>query len=193
MTGARRQAVFLDRDGTLNESTLVEGIPRPPASLNDLRIFPDVAAACRQLKAAGLVLIGVTNQPDIARRATSSEIVAQLNEAVARHLGLDRILMCPHDDRDRCTCRKPLPGLLQQGSRELNIDLARSVMVGDSWRDVEAGRRAGCATVLIDHGYHGHGQHVPGVPPDLSVHSLREAVPWILDFVNVDLQPVESG
>ncbi len=185
-TGA---AVFLDRDGTLNESTLRGGIPRPPASIDGLRLLPGVAAACSQLIGAGLTLICITNQPDVARGATPRAVVDALNAELLDRLPLTRILVCPHDDADDCACRKPQPGMLRLGARELGIDLARSVMVGDSWRDVEAGHRAGCATVWIDHGYHAQQQ----VAADLTVRSLEEAVPWILDFVTVKLRAVPRG
>jgi D-glycero-D-manno-heptose 1,7-bisphosphate phosphatase len=171
-------AVFLDRDGTLNESTVVDGVSRPPTSVENLRFLPGASSACRALQTAGLLLICVTNQPDIARGSTSSATVAALNDEVRRQLALDLVLTCPHDDGDGCRCRKPEPGLLLQGAREFGADLSRSVIVGDSWRDVEAGRRAGCATVLIERDHGGDGV----AAPDLRVRGLMEAVSWILEF-----------
>jgi D-glycero-D-manno-heptose 1,7-bisphosphate phosphatase len=171
-------AVFLDRDGTLNEPTVVDGVSRPPTSVENLRLVPGASSACLALRAAGLLLICATNQPDIARGSTSPATVDALNDEVRRQLSLDRVLTCPHDDRHGCECRKPAPGLLLQGALEFGVDLSRSVMVGDSWRDVEAGRRAGCATVLIERGHSG----AVVTAPDLRVTGLSAAVSWILEF-----------
>ena len=106
------------------------------------------------------------------------EVVEALNRALAARLPIDDFRVCPHDDPDRCGCRKPAPGLLTEAASEHGIDLEASVMIGDRWRDVEAGQRAGCATVFIDSGYP---ERPPEEPPDLTVRSLEEAVPWILE------------
>jgi D-glycero-D-manno-heptose 1,7-bisphosphate phosphatase len=171
-----RAAAFLDRDGVLNELRLVDGQPRPPAGVGDLVVAPGAAAACARLHEAGLLLVVVTNQPDVARGRVDLATVDAINGELRRRLPLDDLLVCPHDDGDACACRKPLPGLLRQAADRWGIDLPRSVMVGDRWRDIEAGRRAGCATVHVDHGYH---ERRPAAP-DLVVRSLAEAVPWIL-------------
>ena len=144
-------AVFLDRDGVLNRAVVRAGKPYPPVSVPDLEILPDVAPALRRLKAAGYRLVVVTNQPDVARGQQRRDVVEGINAALAERLPVDEIRVCYHDDADGCGCRKPEPGLLLQAPAH---DLGRSVMVGDRWRDVEAGRRAGVrATVLIERGY----------------------------------------
>jgi D-glycero-D-manno-heptose 1,7-bisphosphate phosphatase len=176
---ARVQAVFLDRDGVLNRAVVRGGKPYPPSTLDELEILPGVADACAALRAAGLRLVVVTNQPDISRGTQSSEAVDALNLEVRRRLQLDDIRVCPHDDNDGCDCRKPAPGLLLAAASDWNIALAASVMVGDRWRDIESGRRAGCKTVFIDHGYC---ERRPDAP-DLTVASLPDAVPWILQTV----------
>ena len=177
MKGEMRRAVFLDRDGVLNRAVVREGKPYPPAGLGELQILPDAARALETLKAAGLLLIGVTNQPDVARGTQRREAVEAINAALLTALPLHEILVCYHDDRDGCECRKPRPGLLVQAAARHAIDLPSSFMVGDRWSDIETGRRAGCATVLLDHGYAETG---PGRPPDHTVHSLSEAAAWIL-------------
>ena len=91
---------------------------------------------------------------------------------------LDEFLVCPHDDRDACDCRKPTPGLLLEAQARHGIDLRRSFLVGDRWRDVDAGRAAGCRTVFLDYGYRERG---PSAPPDARVASLAEAVDWIVE------------
>ena len=174
---AARRAVFLDRDGVLNRANVVDGKPLPPASVDELELLPGVEQACRQLHEAGLLLIVVTNQPDVARGTQTMATVEALNRELSSRLPLDEVRVCPHDDADRCQCRKPAPGLLLDAARDWGIDLENSVMVGDRWRDVEAGRRAGCKTVFIDSGY----SERPPEAPDLTVRGLGEAVPWILE------------
>ncbi|HEX4579451.1 MAG TPA: transaldolase [Candidatus Dormibacteraeota bacterium] len=169
-------AVFLDRDGVLVEATEVDGVPTPSTQRGALELRPGVEEACRQLRADGLLLVCVTNQPDIARGTVRVESVNAANAELQARLGLHAILVCPHDDADDCDCRKPRPGLLIRAADTLGIDLARSVMVGDRWRDVEAGRRAGCATIFIDNGYH---ERRPD-HPDITAGGLDEVVPAIL-------------
>jgi D-glycero-D-manno-heptose 1,7-bisphosphate phosphatase len=175
--GHGRRAVFLDRDGVLNRANVVDGKPRPPASVDELELLPGVEQACRQLHEAGLLLIVVTNQPDVARGTQTMATVEGLNRELSSRLPLDEVRVCPHDDADRCQCRKPAPGLLIDAAHDWGIELESSVMVGDRWRDVEAGRRAGCKTVFIDSGY----SERPPEAPDLTVRGLGEAVPWILE------------
>ena len=140
-----------------------------------MELFPDAAEALIRLKAAGYRLVVVTNQPDVARGDQRREVVDAINAALAAQLPLDEVRVCYHDDADRCGCRKPNPGLLLQ---EPTPDLTESVIVGDRWRDIEAGRRAGLrAAVLIDHGY----DESITVEPDVRVRSLGEAVDWILE------------
>jgi D-glycero-D-manno-heptose 1,7-bisphosphate phosphatase len=167
-------AVFLDRDGVLNRAVIRDGKPYPPASLDALEIPGEVDQALARLKAAGYRLVVVTNQPDVARGSVDRGVVESINAALAARLPLDEIRVCYHDDRDGCACRKPLPGLLLQQPAH---DLRRSVMIGDRWRDIEAGRRANVgATVLIERGY----EEQCHVRPDAEVTSLSEAVDWIL-------------
>jgi D-glycero-D-manno-heptose 1,7-bisphosphate phosphatase len=161
----------------LNRARVVDGKPLPPASVKELELLPGVEEACRQLHEAGLLLVVVTNQPDVARGAQTMATVEALNRELSSRLPLDEIRVCAHDDADRCACRKPAPGLLLDAARERGIDLERSFMVGDRWRDVEAGRRAGCKTIFIDSGY----SERPPDAPDLIVRHLGEAVPWILE------------
>lgn len=156
MSGAgskTRPAVFLDRDGVINRVDVRRGIPYPPASLRDLAILPRVPESLRTLRADGYALIVVTNQPDVARGTASLESVARIHARLEASLALDAILTCFHDNADACDCRKPKPGLLLQAAEAFRIDLSSSFMVGDRWRDIEAGRRAGCRTIWIDGGY----------------------------------------
>lgn len=179
MRGQGHKAVFLDRDGVLNRAMIRDGNPYPPDTLAELQILSDAPGALRALSAAGFLLIGVTNQPDVARGTQRREVVEAINAALLATLPLHEILVCYHDDRDGCDCRKPLPGLLLQAAATHAIDLSSSFMIGDRWKDVETGRRAGCATVLIEYGYAetGPDRH----RPDHVVHSLSEAAERILN------------
>jgi D-glycero-D-manno-heptose 1,7-bisphosphate phosphatase len=169
-------AVFLDRDGVINRTFIRDGTPCPPVSLRDLEILPHVPKALSALKAQGYSLVVVTNQPDVARGTASRELVDSIHERLKGELGLDAIFTCFHDDADGCDCRKPKPGLLFRAAHDLGIDLTSSFMVGDRWRDVEAGRRAGCRTFFVDRSY----RETPPSSYDFRVGSLVEASGIIL-------------
>ena len=171
-----RSAVFLDRDGVINRTFVRDGTPYPPVSLRELEILPHVPEALSALKAQGYSLIVVTNQPDVARGTASRELVDSIHERLKGELDLDAIFACFHDDADECDCRKPKPGLLFRAAHDLGIDLTSSFMVGDRWRDVEAGRRAGCRTLFVDCGY----RESASRPCDFRVGSLLEASGIIL-------------
>jgi len=180
---AMRRAVFLDRDGVVNRALLREGKPYAPAALSDLRVLPGVREACRKLREAGFALILITNQPDIARGAIEAGEVAEMHARLRRYLQLDDIRVCPHDDSAQCDCRKPKPGLLLDAAKTWNIDLGASYVVGDRWRDVEAGQRAGCRSLFIDYGYR---ERQPN-GPFLRVRSLSEAANWIVRTLQTGL------
>jgi D-glycero-D-manno-heptose 1,7-bisphosphate phosphatase len=173
------RAVFLDRDGVLNRAVVREGKPYAPRDLSEFEILPGVPEATHQLRRAGFDLIVVTNQPDVVRGKVTRADVEAINARVKSDLGVDEILTCFHDDADACMCRKPRPGFMFQMQDERGIDLSRSFVVGDRWRDIEAGRNAGCRTVFIDHHY------AEPRPLHLADHvcgSLKEAACWILSI-----------
>lgn len=171
-----RPAVFLDRDGVINAASVRDGRPHPPATLDELRILDGVPEACRRLRAAGLLVLVATNQPDIARGATSASDVALINDVLLDQLAIDAVLVCPHDDADGCHCRKPKPGLLLDAADAWGVDLARSTMVGDRWRDIDAGHAAGVSTVFLDRGYLERRPRDYGLRTDELIHAL----PFIL-------------
>ncbi len=172
-----RKAVFFDRDGVLNRAIVYAGKPYPPSSPEELEILPDVPAVLMRLKAAGFTLIVVTNQPDLSRGSQTLDIVEAIHSRLRDALPLDDILVCPHDDRDACDCRKPQPGLLLEAARRHGLELTASFLIGDRWRDIDAGANAGVRTVLIDYGYR---EREPAYPPGARVRSLDEAAAWIL-------------
>jgi D-glycero-D-manno-heptose 1,7-bisphosphate phosphatase len=168
-------AVFLDRDGTINTAAIRDGKPYPPDSIDDLVIVPGASGALLQLRRAGYLMVMVTNQPDVATGRQGRAVVEAINAAIRGQLPLDDIRVCYHLDADACHCRKPKPGMLLDAARDWGIDLSRSFIVGDRWRDVEAGRAAGCRTVLIEAGYEER-----RTVPDFSAQSLVDACEIIL-------------
>lgn len=171
-----RRAVFLDRDGVINRAVVRGGLPYPPGRTEDLEILPGVPEALSRLHDAGFRLVVVTNQPDVVRGTQRREVIDAMHASLAAALPLDDIRVCYHDDPDDCACRKPKPGMLEDAARDAGVDLTRSFMVGDRWRDVDAGRRAGCTTIFVDHNY---AERRPE-RPDATVGSLPEAADWIL-------------
>lgn len=171
-----RRAVFLDRDGVINRAPVRDGLPFSPDAAEALELLPRVGAALSALRAEGYALIIVTNQPDVARGRSTRAAIEQVHARLRRSLPLDAILTCYHDNADACDCRKPRAGLLLRAAAELAIDLSASFMVGDRWRDIEAGRSAGCRTFFVDYGY----LEPRPAQFDYRVESLPEAAAIIL-------------
>jgi len=168
--------VFLDRDGTLNRAFMDNGVSVPPRTEAELEILPGVQAALTDLRSAGFVLIVVTNQPDVARGTMTYATAQRINELFRDRVAVDALLACFHDDGDDCACRKPRPGMLLEGAQQLGVDLAASFVVGDRWRDTEAGRRAGCTSIQI----RSSELSPPGVRPDFWVTDVGEAAEIVL-------------
>jgi D-glycero-D-manno-heptose 1,7-bisphosphate phosphatase len=145
-----RQAVFLDRDGVLNRTvTRADGTFGSPRIAADFVLLPGAVEAVRALRRAGLATVVITNQPDVARAQLDWRELAHMHALLRRSMRLDAILTCTHDDRDHCACRKPRPGMLTRASRGLGIALDRSFLIGDSLKDMAAGRAAGCRTIFV--------------------------------------------
>lgn len=171
-----KRAVFLDRDGVINAAVVREGKPYPPASLAEVRILDDVPQALHLLKTAGLRLAVITNQPDVARGTQQREVVEAINSWLGSQLPLDRFEVCYHDEADACDCRKPKPGLIVCSAQAMGVELATGFLVGDRWRDIEAGKAAGCRSVWIDRGY---AEKQPE-NHDFRATSLLDAAKWIV-------------
>jgi D-glycero-D-manno-heptose 1,7-bisphosphate phosphatase len=177
-----RRAVFLDRDGVLNRAAVVSGKPYPPPDAASMEFYPGAREALLRLKARGLALVCVTNQPDVARGTRTLANVEAMNARVSSELPLDALYACLHDGPDGCGCRKPKPGMLLMAAEEHGLDLSRSFMVGDRAGDVGAGRAAGCVTLFIDRGY---SEPPPDPPADHTVTGLDEAVVTILNLISL--------
>jgi len=181
------RAVFLDRDGVLNRALVRDGKPYPPATLDEFEILPGVVESLRALKEAGLLLIVTTNQPDVGRGFQRREIVDAMHRRLRHELPVDDIKACYEAEGTNCSCFKPKPGMLVEAARERNIELTQSFMVGDRWRDVGAGRAAGCFTIFIDRGYN----EALIDAPDAVCADLLEAAAVILR--HLDSSPSAGG
>lgn len=171
-----RPAVFLDRDGVINRTEVVDGVPRPPESAAAVEVLPGVDDALRALERAGFLIVVVSNQPDVARGRLSLNELAAIQEVLHRRLPIHASYVCAHDTLDGCYCRKPRPGLLFRAAAELAIDLGRSHLVGDRWSDVVAGAAAGCLTYLVAAPYN----LASRCDPDRTVRNLADAAGQIL-------------
>lgn len=184
----RRAAVFIDRDGVLNQliADPASGVPESPLLVADVRLVPGAAAAAARLRAFGFALVCVTNQPAAAKGRCSTADLLAVHDRVLQLLRADGVelagwRMCPHHEQavvpaltGPCRCRKPAPGMLLDAAGELSIDLARSWMVGDTDADMAAGRAAGCRTILIENPDSVH-KRLQATSSDLRAGSLSEA------------------
>jgi len=150
-----RRAVFLDRDGVLVETAVRDNRAYAALTLDEFRLYPEAGAQVARLRAAGLLPIVFTNQPEVARGALAPTTLERMHERLRAGVSVADIFVCPHDDAADCACRKPRPGMLHAGAARWGLDLAACFVIGDRWRDIEAGRRAGCYTVLLDRPYSG--------------------------------------
>jgi D-glycero-D-manno-heptose 1,7-bisphosphate phosphatase len=148
-----RRAVFLDRDGVLVRERLVDGQPMAPTDVCDFHLVPEAAAQVRRLRAAGLACLVFTNQPEVARGLLAPDALEAMHRQLRATVPVDDVYVCPHVDDDGCDCRKPRPGMLTTAAREHGVRLEESFVVGDRWRDIDAGRAVGCYTILLDRPY----------------------------------------
>jgi D-glycero-D-manno-heptose 1,7-bisphosphate phosphatase len=176
---ALNRAVFLDRDGVITRAYVRDGKPFAPTTLEQFQLLPGVVNAIAALKNAGFRVIVVTNQPDVGAGIVAREVVEAMNARIRQECRVDDVRVCYHTEADGCACRKPRPGLLVDAARDWSVDLRRSYMVGDRWRDIGAGLAAGCRTVWIDCHY----AETNAENPDIVVKSLAEASQRILSEV----------
>jgi D-glycero-D-manno-heptose 1,7-bisphosphate phosphatase len=179
MESAMRRAVFLDRDGVVNRSDVREGKPFAPLRVEEFDILPGVSDAVDELKEAGFLVIVTTNQKDIGEGLASMEVLEAMHDKLRDAVAVDDICVCVCGDH--CRRYKPKPGMLLDAARQWGIDLAASIMVGDRWRDVDAGNAANCLTYFIDCGY----DESLNQTPDHTVSDLPEAARHILQALSV--------
>jgi D-glycero-D-manno-heptose 1,7-bisphosphate phosphatase len=164
MTSSQRWAVFLDRDGVLTEAHMRSGVAGSARSISELTILPGAGESTRVLRELGAMVFVVTNQPDVARGLLDEADLLEMNAILVAELDIDGVRVCTHTGSDGCECRKPKPGMMTSLGDEFDIDLSRSVVVGDRWVDVQAGRSAGAHTILVQHP-HSWAPTSAGAPP----------------------------
>ncbi|HLZ30431.1 MAG TPA: HAD-IIIA family hydrolase [Chloroflexota bacterium] len=168
------RGVFLDRDGVLVKEIVRGGRAYAPTRLEDFRLVPEAPAQVNRLRAAGLVCIVFTNQPEVSSGALSRDLLDTMHAQLRESVAVEDILVCPHGAADGCDCRKPLPGMLHTGAAKWSLNLTESFVVGDRWRDIDAGRAAGCFTLLLQRSYSASDN------ADVTCQHLTEAVDLIL-------------
>jgi D-glycero-D-manno-heptose 1,7-bisphosphate phosphatase len=171
-----QRVVFLDRDGVLNRAFPEDGTTRPPLSVDELELLPGVPEALAKLRAAGFVLVVVTNQPDVARGKQTFAAVEAINTKLSAELPLLDVFACYHDSADKCACRKPKPGLLLAAAAEWDLDVQSAFLIGDRWSDIVAAHAAGCRGVLIETPF----SNAERCSPDHVAADIGGAVDWIL-------------
>jgi D-glycero-D-manno-heptose 1,7-bisphosphate phosphatase len=173
-----RTAIFLERDGILNLPKVEGQYQIAPRVVQEFQINRAALAPLKELKAQGFLLIATTNQPGISRGYIPRREIDLMHLFLQRAFPLDDILMCPHDDSDRCPCRKPKPGLLREAAFKWQIDLDHSFVVSDKWQDAKAAQNAGCTSILIQSPWNGSGHH------DFVLSSLAEVPARIAQLQN---------
>jgi D-glycero-D-manno-heptose 1,7-bisphosphate phosphatase len=169
-----RRAVFLDRDGVLVETHVRDGAAYAVTTLAEFRVEPGAAVQVARLRAAGLVCIVFTNQPEVARGVITPEVLDAMHDLLRAAMPIDDVYVCPHDEGDGCACRKPLPGMLEAAAARWEVSLPDSFVIGDRWRDIDAGRAVGCYSVLLERDYSGP------TTADARVATLADAVDVVL-------------
>ena len=170
----KERAVFLDRDGVINKAILRDGKPYSPRKFDEFVINDGIKEVVQHLKERGFKVFIVSNQPDLARGEITQDVLDTMTQKVKSEIPIDDIYICPHDDHHKCSCRKPRPGMLIEAAKVWNIDLVTSFLIGDTWKDMEAGKSAGCKTILLDAPYN------QDVQSDFRVKSVSE----FIDIIN---------
>ena len=166
----KERAVFLDRDGVINRVILLDGKPYSPRKYDEFILNDGIRESVYKIKELGY------NQPDLARGQITQGVLDLMTQKMRWEIPLDDVYICPHDDHHGCSCRKPKPGMLIQAAEKWKIDLASSFLIGDTWKDIQAGKAAGCKTVLLDAPYN------QDVPCEFRVKSLLEAFELIKTY-----------
>ncbi len=188
MKTRKHRAVFLDRDGVINKKAPEGDYIK---NWDEFEFLPKVKKAIKKLNEEGFLTIIVSNQRGVAKRIMTEDEVREIHDKMEEELKkegaiINDIYYCPHDVEEHCNCRKPEPGLLLRAAKEHNIDLSQSWMIGDRESDIEAGKRAGCKTVLIGNSL---SNNPKGIGPELIAKTLIEAVDKLLDYEKNTMDP----
>jgi len=180
-----KQCVFLERDGILTQPRVQGRNQVSPVTRAEFHVRSEVAPLLNELKAAGFLLIVTTNQPGLSRGSLSRGELDRMHDQLRATFPLDDILVCPHEEMDRCTCRKPRPGLLVEAAYKWRLDLSRCFVISDKWQDAEAARKAGVTSLLLDSPWLGGGHH------DFVLPDLASVVDKILQLTRSVCEPAD--
>lgn len=170
----KNKAVFLDRDGVINEVVFHDsGKPSSPWTLEEFKLIPGIKKPLEELSNIGFYIFIISNQPDVARGHIKKDVVEKINKIIYDNFPIKEILVCPHDEHHHCDCRKPKPGMIFILSKKWKIDIKESYLIGDNWKDIEAGKKAGCRTILLERHYN------QSVEADYRTEDLESAVDMI--------------
>ena len=164
-------AIFFDRDGIINEVVMRDGIVSSPRCCAEFQIAPDFIELHAALRQHSVKMFVVSNQPDVSRKLLPAHELRQMDDEMKRQFAFDEIVYCTHDDSHGCECRKPKPGMIISLLNKYNLSPKRVVFIGDSKKDVEAGRAAGVTTIYVQRGYNSEAEGA-----EFTVHSLREVL-----------------
>lgn len=170
-----KQAVFFDRDGVINEAIWRNNKATSPRNLDEWQWVDGIHEAIATLKTAGFCIFVITNQPDVHRQLVRQEMLDAFHQKIQDELDVDELAACMHDDEHQCECRKPKPGMILNLAKKWNISLKDSFVIGDTIRDMEAAKAAGCTGILLNKTYN------QGVKSDLNADDLKQAVALILN------------
>ncbi len=161
-----KRALFLDRDGIINEVVTRNGTHHSPKNWDEIKFYPDMDPVS-SLKELGLKLILMTNQPDLERKIIAEDFIEELHEKIKLKYGLDAVYCCPFSSNDH-PLKKPNPGMFLQASKDFDLKLADCFHLGDTERDTGAAKNCGCKSILWDRPYN------KGIPSDYRVHNFEE-------------------
>jgi len=163
----KKKAIFFDRDGVLIEAPVDEkNKPKSIKNLKELRFTKDIIKICKFLK-KNYLLFMITNQPDFKRKNNTKKNIIEINKFIKKKLNLNKVFVC-FCDKDSCPNRKPNPGMIKKANKLFNLSLQNSYVIGDRWRDIGAGKKAGCKTIFIDKKYNEKNPY----KPHFSVNSI---------------------
>ncbi len=154
-----KTAIFLERDGVLNLATVRGTQQVAPATVEEFRLNPDAKPVLNRLKQAGFLLIVTTNQPGVSRGDVPRRELDRMHDVLRRCLPVDDVLVCPHEESDRCPCRKPRAGLLTEAAFKYHLNLEQCFVVSDKWSDAQAAQNVGATSLLLQSPWNGKGHH----------------------------------
>jgi D-glycero-D-manno-heptose 1,7-bisphosphate phosphatase len=149
----KKRCVFLDRDGVINQSIIVNKKPFSPRTKSEFKFIPNIKNLISKIVELNFYTIIITNQPDIATAHLDEEMLKYFHDKIRRKIPITDIFVCRHISSQNCFCRKPKPGLILEAAKKYNIDLKKSYLIGDRWKDINAANEVGCHSIFIDYDY----------------------------------------